>query len=305
MGKRTKKSLVGERFGDLSVVEEHVDGLLKSFYKCRCLCGHTVLIKKEELHRKKSSYEYRCRHTGLTKVKIKHGATNRQSPLNPTYRSWENLRARCLNIKSKDYPNYGGRGIKVCREWNSFENFFDDMGIRPEGTTIGRIDNDGPYCKENCRWETPKQQQNNTRYNVIITNLTNNSKTILDLSEITGLTYNAIELRVRRGASYEDIINTPFGERRESFLKDFSGDIGKRNGKLVVEKIYKEVNTKGVKQVVYDCKCDCGGLKTVVRGNFTKTFSCGCLKSVSAKERCARIKQEKIAAASKVCQNKK
>jgi len=286
---RTIESKVGQRFGDLLVVSDYNKGHLLPFYRCQCTkCGRFLLVKRDFLHGKKhiDTYIYRCKHADLPSIKTKHGATNRNSPLNPTYRSWEHLRGRCLNIRSKDYPEYGGRGIKVCKEWDSFINFLDDMGVRPEGTTIGRINNDGDYCPENCRWEIPAQQQNNTRQNVKI-----NNYTIAELSKITGLTYNAIELRLRRGASYEDIINTPVGERRKSSLKDFSEDIGKRNGKLVVENIHTEVNSKGVKQVLYDCTCDCGNTKTVVRGNFLKTFSCGCLKSVAAKERCAREKE--------------
>jgi len=87
------------------------------------------------------------------------------------YNSWDNMKQRCLNENRADFPNYGGRGITICDEWiNSFERFRDDMLPTYEaGLTLDRIDVNGNYCKENCRWATKKEQSVNTRRNRHIT----------------------------------------------------------------------------------------------------------------------------------------
>ncbi len=82
---------------------------------------------------------------------------------NPLYSTWKGMRSRCNNKNHSRYVDYGGRGIKVCLEWDSFYQFYKDMGDRPLGKTLDRIDNNGPYCKENCKWSTITEQNRSSR----------------------------------------------------------------------------------------------------------------------------------------------
>lgn len=119
----------------------------------------------------------------LDRVQYKHGHAIRAKDQprglarSGTYNSWQAMKARCNNKKQVSYDRYGGRGITICPEWNnSFEQFLADMGERPEGKTLDRINNDGNYEPTNCRWATPSQQRNNQR----ITNKGENMSSLIE-----------------------------------------------------------------------------------------------------------------------------
>jgi hypothetical protein len=119
----------------------------------------------------------------------------------PAYHSWRNMRNRCLNPRGQDFHYYGGRGISICPEWDDFWVFAKDMGERPEGYTIDRIDNDGNYCPENCRWASRAEQAANKRDYKNARLLTLNGRTQSQNKWATelGMAPTTIYLRLRAG----------------------------------------------------------------------------------------------------------
>jgi hypothetical protein len=122
------------------------------------------------------------------------------------YSTWCGMKQRCYNPTSKFYPYYGGRGIKICDRWlNSFENFFADMGERPDNHTIDRIDNEQGYSPKNCKWATRSEQQKNRRCNRFVT-LNGITKTAMEWSEETGIAHQTLYARIDLGWKPEDIL---------------------------------------------------------------------------------------------------
>jgi hypothetical protein len=138
------------------------------------------------------------------KTKDFHGLSNTRE-----YRIWNSMRQRCNNPSAKQYDSYGGRGIRVCERWNEFSAFIADMGFRPSRQlSLERIDNDGDYCPENCRWATKTQQQRNTRWCHL---LTYNGKTrcVTEWAEVVGIHRNTIHHRLHLGWSTERALTAP------------------------------------------------------------------------------------------------
>lgn len=134
-------------------------------------------------------------------------ATHRMTKSKP-WKAWSSMRERCWRESHRFYSRYGGRGITVCERWDSFENFLSDMGPPPQGTWLDRIDNDGDYTPENCRWATPHQQANNRSSNVLVSH-DGRTMTVAEWSRESGLERKTLEWRIRAGWAPSRAIETP------------------------------------------------------------------------------------------------
>ena len=134
-------------------------------------------------------------------------ATKHNRYHSPEYRSWAALKSRCFDPQNSAYHYYGGRGISVCERWTSFEHFYTDMGPRPSPKhSIDRINNNGDYCRENCRWATSQEQCRNTRRTHLLT-FEGKTLCVTDWALILGIDRHTIIRRLKRGWSVEKTLS--------------------------------------------------------------------------------------------------
>lgn len=120
----------------------------------------------------------------------------------PLYNTWKKMRDRCNNPNAHNYANYGGRGIKICKRWNSFEQFAKDLGVKPSPNhTLDRIDSDGDYTPKNCRWAT-KTEQNRNKKRVLIFN----GETVPQIAKKYGVDRSRLRKKLREGHALEEVL---------------------------------------------------------------------------------------------------
>lgn len=153
--------LTGRKFGRLTVISySHSEHKHLAHWNCQCECGNKMSVRGRSLISGNTKSCGCFRRENSTKLTFKHG--RRYNDL--TYSSWRSMRRRCCDVKHKYFNNYGGRGITICDRWiNDFNAFLQDMGERPKGYTLDRINNEGNYEPINCKWSDRKTQASNRR----------------------------------------------------------------------------------------------------------------------------------------------
>lgn len=216
-GKSRKKDITGQRFGRLTVISfSHRNGA-KLYWKCRCDCGKEIITRGDGL---KSGHTNSC--GCYNREILKNAKWNETHGKSRTkiHGIWFNMKRRCYDPNSDEYPNYGGRGIEICPEWlgeHGAENFIKwaystgyDENAEFGECTIDRIDTNGNYEPSNCRWSTMKEQGNNKRNNRYITH-NGETKTLTQWCEYYRLPYHTVKARIYRGWDIEDAFFRPIG----------------------------------------------------------------------------------------------
>src|SRR5574340_494779 len=189
--------LTGKRFYRWIVLGrvENNHGRRKVKYLCRCDCKTEKAVLAEALrtgHSMSCGCLQREKASKSGKKRVTHGMSDTR-----VYKTWAQMLKRCENTKCTIYHRYGGRGIIVCERWHSFENFLADMGEPPKGKSLDRIDNNLGYFRENCRWATRKEQNNNRRSNRWV-EFNGQRKTLSEWADSAKISYSKLWQRVHR-----------------------------------------------------------------------------------------------------------
>jgi hypothetical protein len=218
--RRRAVDLSGKKFGLLTVVDQAPNqicpsGKQRSVWNCVCECGGTKTTAAVHL-RTGAVKSCGCSRSGYSLVPSGNAISAPKHRMSSTaeYQSWAAAKKRTTDKNDRSYPRYGGRGIKMSDAWISdFTTFLRDMGPRPPGTSLDRIDNDGPYSRENCRWATRVEQARNRRSTVLF-RIGDDERTLTEWSKISGIPEPRIWKRVNtlgwpiERAVYEPILKT-------------------------------------------------------------------------------------------------
>ena len=228
------KTLEGQVFGRLTVVERFRSRNGRVTWLCRCECGKLHEAVSNALT---SGHTNSCgcwRKERNRSSSLKHGHSKRGGGLSATYQSWRGMCTRCTNPNAKSYKDYGGKGVGICVEWLDFENFLADMGERPTGMTLDRRDASGNYEPGNCRWATKIEQQRNTTANSRVT-FEGVTMTQAEWAIEKGIKQTTLSYRLRSGWSLMEALSlTPrLGLKRSPPARRASGRFASKYGDVV------------------------------------------------------------------------
>lgn len=192
--------MIGQRFTRLTVVSEAPQKHGRRWF-CLCDCGGEKIAHQSNLKRGLTR-SCGCLRRETTVARTTTHGHSRKRNWNPTYSSWAAMVDRCRSEDRDNSPHYRDRGIKVCERWHRFENFLADMGERPDGRTLDRIDVDGNYEPDNCRWATRSEQMRNKRTNLIV-EYQGRQMCLAEAAELSGVPYSRAQARLARGWSYD------------------------------------------------------------------------------------------------------
>ena len=203
----------GMRFGRLRVIGRAPDrGDKRVRWVCQCDCGQESEPLGQSL-RAGTTVSCGCAQRDWARKFGRESNKTHGHSMTPTYRIWSGLKHRCADSSN---PNYGGRGIRVCDRWMDFRKFLADMGPRPSKQhSIDRINNDGDYEPENCRWATPRQQANNSR-KAVFYQYEGEKLSVAQLARRCGVPYKTFHARLARGWPLDRAMNTPLPQKGNS-----------------------------------------------------------------------------------------